>query len=363
MKLSSFVHRLTLTSTVFLAIAVASHAQNRIPAFAHPRPHYDDASVAKSTTPLQTWDGTFTYKGATNHFVMVGTDPSSTNVATTIPTYIIPVRFGIKGSNGKITYFDPLTQLLNGETAVQNVIKSPIFQNQDYTQGGTDLGDTQYEDAFQRGNFWTDVMTNSDYHVLLGAPTVLEEVTVIVPPSEGSIGTEFGITVAQVDYNWFTHEVAANLPKLKQVTPNSLPIIMAYNTYLTESIFIIGGYHNAEGSSQSPQTYAYFGYVTGNGNTLAFAQDVSALSHELGEWVDDPYVDNTQGACGGILEDGDPLENTTDYGDYTYTLNGFTYHLQDLVFLKYFGQTPSTSVNDWWSFQNYPFTQVCQAGQ
>jgi hypothetical protein len=83
--------------------------------------------------------------------------------------------------------------------------------------------------------------------------------------------------------------------------------------------------------------------------------------------VDGPYVDNVltvPPACrGGILEVGDPLEGTTDYGDFIYTISGYSYHIQDLVFLKYFGQTPSTSVNDWWSLQNYPFTQVCQNGQ
>jgi hypothetical protein len=39
------------------------------------------------------------------------------------------------------------------------------------------------------------------------------------------------------------------------------------------------------------------------------------------------------------------------YGDYTYTLNGFTYHLQDLASLKYFGQTPDLVNAANWTFQ------------
>jgi len=65
----------------------------------------------------------------------------------------------------------------------------------------------------------------------------------------------------------------------------------------------------------------------------AFSQDVSALSHETAEWADDPLVVNTSGnqvAC-GILEVGDPEEGFTNYGGFPYTLNGFTYNLQDLA--------------------------------
>ncbi len=64
-----------------------------------------------------------------------------------------------------------------------------------------------------------------------------------------------------------------------------------------------------------------------------FAQDVSALSHESGEWMDDPLVVNTNGntvAC-GILEVGDPEEGFSNYGAFPYTLGGSTYNLQDLV--------------------------------
>jgi hypothetical protein len=85
----------------------------------------------------------------------------------------------------------------------------------------------------------------------------------------------------------------------------------------------------------------------------AFSQDVSALSHEIGEWMDDPFVDNRVNCRdNSIMEDGDPLEGRTNYGAFPYSLNGFTYNLQSLVFLGYFGAPPSTSVHSWLSFQN-----------
>src|SRR6202007_1613708 len=63
----------------------------------------------------------------------------------------------------------------------------------------------------------------------------------------------------------------------------------------------------------------------------------------------------------GILENGDPLENNPNYGAYRYVLHSFTYNLQDLVTLPYFGAPTSTSVNGWLSFQGESLG-VCSNG-
>ena len=333
-------------------------AQASKPMFKALPPHYS-SNAAAPTTALQTWNGTFTYKGKSNAFTMVGTDPSSTNVSTTIPVFIIPIRLGYKLSSGN-KIFDPAHKLSNGQTVIQNVLASPIFNSGiDFVQGGTDLGNTQYIDAYQRGNFWTNVMTNTNYHVLLGTPTVLTPQTLIVPASKGSVTTEFGVQVGTADITWFDQQINKIITKFTQIQPNALPIFVTYDSYLTQGGCCIGGYHSATGSSSAPQSYAHFTYIDHAG---VFSQDVSALSHEVGEWMDDPFTNNVQGACGGILENGDPLEGEPNYGGFPYTLNGFQYNLQDLVFLQYFGQTPSTSVNGWWSFQNANLS-VCSNGQ
>jgi hypothetical protein len=93
-----------------------------------------------------------------------------------------------------------------------------------------------------------------------------------------------------------------------------------------------------------------------------FSQDVSALSHEIGEWMDDPLVlNNGNNTPCGTLENGDPLENTANFGGFPYTLGGFTYNLQDLTTMPYFGAPPSTSVNSEFTFQGQHLTQ-CQNG-
>jgi hypothetical protein len=84
-----------------------------------------------------------------------------------------------------------------------------------------------------------------------------------------------------------------------------------------------------------------------------FSQDVSAWSHEIGEWMDDPFTDNDVNcADNSIMEDGDPLENNPNSGAYPYTVNGFTYNLQSLVFIGYFGAPRDISLHKWLSFQN-----------
>jgi hypothetical protein len=311
-----------------------------------------------ASSNLQTWNGSFTYGGSNYTYNMVGTAPSS-NTSTTITTYIIPVKIVITSNRTRYTY-DPQHVLSNGKTVVQNTTASPLFTSSiTYDQGGVDVGTTQYEDAYQRANFWGTVKNAPNYHVLVN-PVVLAEQTLSPSSRYGKRGSEFGVEAGLVDINWFDAQVPSIISSLG-IQPNTFPIFLLYDVYLTQNGgCCIGGYHSSEGNIGNLQSYAEFGYVDKVG---AFAQDVSALSHEMGEWVDDPLVVNYNGnntPC-GILEVGDPLENNPNYGAYHYTLNGFTYNLQDLVTLPYFGAPANTSVNDWFTFQGESLG-VCQNG-
>lgn len=323
------------------------------PMYGHLKPNLR-ADIKTPATALTTWNGTFTYKGKTYKYNMVGTVPT-TGTTTTIPTFIIPVKLSYVTSKGT-TSFSPNSKLSNGQTAIQNIETSPMFATGvDFVSNGTDMGSTQYIDAFQRGNFWGQVSTATGYHLLLGTPKVLPALNLTVPTADGQIGNEFGVRVGLADINWFDAQLQAYITKTKSIVPNSLPIFVTYDAYLTSGGCCIGGYHNAMGSVSAPQAYAHFTYINKTG---AFSQDVSALSHEVGEWADDPLVVNTSGntvSC-GILEVGDPEEVDTNYGDFPYTLTGFTYHLQDLTFLPYFGAPTTTSVGGSLTFQGNPFS-------
>lgn len=319
-------------------------------------------AIEAATTPLTTWNGSFVSGGSTFNYNMVGTSPFTTNTSTTVQVKIIPIKIVIagKGRNGGAT-FDPAKVLSNGNTVTTNTVQSPIFKSIPFTSGGVSMGTTQYIDAYQRANFWGTVKTHTGYHLLLGGPTVLAEQTLTPPSRDGKLGSVFGFTAGLVDINWFDaqlHTIITNLG----ITPNTLPIFLTYDVYLTQGGgCCVGGYHSSTGLVSAPQAYAHATYIDHVG---AFAQNVSALSHEVGEWADDPLVVNTNGnntPC-GILENGDPLENNANFGDFVFTgSNGFSYDLQDLVTLPYFGAPPSTSVSNEFTFQRESLT-VCQNG-
>ncbi len=357
---TSFLRSALITSgrrDVLVGLAVAQDDAETTPSTPRfvtlpPKPGTDGA---KPAVTLPTWNGSFVYSGHTYNYNMVGTAPSS-NATTTIPVYIIPIKIVITSKTGGTTTFDPATVLTNGKTVVQNTVASPLFdKTTKYVQGGVNVGTTQYIDAFQRANFWGTVSTNPNYHVLFGGPTVLAEQTLSPPAADGKTGPEFGFTAGKVNINWIDAQFINIMKKITKIQPNTLPIFLLYDTYLTQGGCCIGGYHSSNGA----QAYSVATYADHVG---AFSQDVSALSHELGEYVDDPLVNNTGNpvSC-GILEVGDPLENNPNYGAYPYTVNGFMYNLQDLVTLPYFGAPASTSVNNWFTFQGETLS-VCQNG-
>ena len=316
------------------------------------------APAAAPGVQLAQWNGSFTdLTNKTVNFTMVGPNPAITNASTTIPVVIIPIKMVYGALNGNRT-FDPLAVTLpNGQSLMANILASPLFQNNvTFVQGGTNLGTTQYIDAFQRGNFWSSVSGNSLYHVLLGAPTVLPEQTITVNVVDGMVeANPFGAgNVGTMYVNDFDTAVQGFISKLSQINPGVLPLFVTYDVYLTQlpvgQACCIGGYHSALGAQPAGQTYSYATYVDSTG---AFSENVSAMSHELGEWMDDPFVDNNVNCTdNSLMEVGDPLENNANFGTFPYTVNGFTYKLQSLVFLGYFGAPRSTSVNSWLSFQN-----------
>ena len=350
---SLFTSVSSLALTALLPFAATAHPQIK-PRFVTIPNHYNLAPH-NPTASLTQWNGSFRdLTGHTVTYVMAGTDPGSTNTSTTIPVVLVPIKMVYGARNGNMV-FDPNAHTVsNGNTVTQNTTASPLFNaGIDFNQGGTDLGNTQYVDAYQRGNFWSSVSTNTGYHVLLGTPTVAAEQTIMVSRTQGKVITNPFAPgkVGTMGINAFDSKLRGFITSLSsQINPGVLPIFITYNIFLTSGGCCIGGYHSANGAQPSGQTYSYATYVDATGS---FAQDVSALSHEIGEWMDDPFVDNHVNCTdNSIMENGDPLENRANYGAYQYSLNGFTYNLQSLVFIGYFGAPRSTSVNSWLSFQN-----------
>jgi hypothetical protein len=300
------------------------------------------AQIAASATP--TWNFSYVYNAVTYTDQFVGRNPT-TNKSTKVPIYIIPIQLTYK------------TTVANPSSVVSSTTASPIFAKLKYIEGSTNVGKTQYIDAYQRAALWGIVSSEPKYHVLLDAPVVEPVQDVTVPNADGSVATAFGVHAIIANINWFDPVVQGLMTSLA-IPSNALPIFLITQAYLSNnsgtSGCCIGGYHSYGGGGSRPlQPYAEFSYIQLPG---AFAQDVAALSHEIGEYVNDPFTDNTdvppECTSNAIYEVGDPLETEANYGDYPYVLGGFTYHLQDLVFPEYFGAPTSTSVNGWSTFQD-----------
>ena len=309
-------------------------------------------------------------------FNIVGTNPANGAATTSIPTVIVPMRVVYQLASGPIA--------LDGTNVVPAVQNSPIFQTADYTVGGTDLGVTQFGDALQRGEFQNLPGFSPDYHVLLGTPLIAPTVTVTVTStSQGNLfRLKSGSLVGVVAEGFFDKQLIAQLP---QYGANTLPIFLTDNVFesatgnLDNTCCVLGFHNSQQPPASTAKTWIYAAHTEPGTFRNNVILDVQPLSHEVSEWLNDPFVGalapgfvnlippavlpGTGGACIINFETGDPLEAPPAV--FTKTINGTTYHLQDEVFLPwYLHTTPSFSVNGQYSFQNTftSFASLCGPG-
>jgi hypothetical protein len=360
MKMTSITLALLATASLLPLAAQSASAETATPRFLAVPVQVYGKHYAHTPAALTTWTATLKFSKVKKSIIMVGTNPKSSNVTTTITIFIIPMRMVYGATNGNMT-FDPTVDQQNGVSIIQNLLNSPLFNSMDWKFGSTDVGTTQYEDAFQRGSFWKDVgKKNTNYHVVFATPQVLSPVTINVTAAQGSVVTNpisgTGL-VGEFPFSTMDTDIQNFISGFSQVNPSTLPLFITDNIYLTSGGCCIGGYHEAEGNGQS---YSYSTYVS---TSPTFSQDISAISHELGEWLDDPGVPHfSSGFCGGIYEVGDPLEGKANFGTFAVTLNGVTWHPQNLVFNSYFGFKAAASANGWLDTGHIE-TSVCENGQ
>lgn len=341
-------------------------------------------------------DGNY-YSGA-----MVGRNPFEKPGSVDVPTVVVPlvVKF-----HQIATAFDPNTGLLtttSGETtfdptAPDNVClsspnnvpatlvrQSPIFTPASFTFGGTYVGTTQYNDAFQRANFWRVLREDEDrdsYHVRLD-PQVLGPTVIDVPDVYGTALTNglilgppvFCAPFGFLDINWFDGYINNTvLPRLESegvVNPGVFPVFLVYNinwgspanNFFTCCIL---GYHGITGFPVPTQTYSPADFDTSGlistpaGVPLPGFHDTAVLSHEVDEWMNDPYTVNQTppwgntgqvSGCAASLEVGDPLTGTV-IAPVTMP-NGYTYNLQELAFFSWFFGGRSVGIHGWYSDNN-----------
>ena len=314
-------------------------------------------TVPEYTASVKVGTRTFSY-------TIVGKNPAIkvSNPATTVNAEIVPLI--MKFSDGRSWNPTKADSCDPGASALARTKNSPVVVSQSWKFGSTSVGTGQYVDAFQRAEFWKFAKPtgiNPGFHVKLSVKT-LPAVTINVPNTQaaefGPIGCGNGLLGA-ANINWLdSHLQNTVIPSLasKGVGPTTFPVFLLHNfvEYVgTTANCCVLGYHNIFNTPAGAQTYGLAMYD--NSHQFTGSADISVLAHEVGEWQNDPNTANPTPSWGHIgqvtgcqanLEVGDPLSGKT-IAD---TLNGFTYHPQELAFFSWFyHQSPSLGVNGWYS--------------
>ena len=296
--------------------------------------------------PTSTYSITATKDGATYAGTLVGNSAFGTASSSTISTVIVPLAITIGGVT-----FDPNAQNpCDGNiSALYRLMQSPLISPASLTINGS-TSTRQYVDAFRSAEFNNGGLSNT-----------LSPVNVATTPalSAGRSGTLYSSGCTQlgiVSNSWITNEINTILPTLAGVSPSTFVIFLTDNVVQSTTNppsvnnCCILGFHSALGNPAI--TYAIADWDT-TGDFGSGTADASIASHEIGEWMDDPFGNNPTPAWGGIgqvsscqnnYEVGDPLSGTLMPA---ITASGYSYHLQELAFFSWFFNntgTPSLGV-------------------
>jgi hypothetical protein len=286
-------------------------------------------------------------------FQIAGTDPTVNKVSTTIQ--YVPVALRVHFADG--TVLDPSKPGCNDTVPVSTrFFTGPLFTNVPLTSNGINVGTTQIIDGFQRAEFWS-LVHGSTYHLLLSQAHAPRLIDVNAPAgsvtSPGACSGK-GHNLGQIPINGWDNIVVTQINKFAKT--NQLPIIAAYNVVETAGGCCIIGYHNAYGRAGGTQTYATGAYTDAGIFGAPGIQDIHAWTHEIGEWANDPFINNATPAWGHVgqvsgcqnnFEVGDPLTGTA----FTVVENGFTYHPQEMAFFDWFYRTLSKGTGAEFSFE------------
>lgn len=281
-------------------------------------------AVRRHQTGLPIWSSSFVSNGTSYPYTMVGTDPSAGSATTRVRTQILPLRLTFDGG---IT--------LDGTDVVKATRLGPMFKTSVYRSGRT-----QYGDAMQRASFWDDVSTVSPgYHVLLSPPTVLKTISLQVPASGGSATQTPNGPAGTIS----TAYLATLLPQLSAYyDPSALLIIVVKDVRGDDFL----GFHFSfiPPNQTIPMTFIFTGYFTPNVLVGPTRADSYVLSHEVQEWINDPYVTNfvpawrdpVSGNCfNDLIEVGDAVEFFPT-PSFMVRAAGRDYHVTDVAGISWF---------------------------
>ncbi len=210
---------------------------------------------------------------------------------------------------------------------------------------------------------------------------IFDPVTIDVPDGIGILMTPGFITYANVDSHWFSTRIQNQLGRLK-LDPTRLAIFLTDDVILSDGPSPAGGFvlgahgagpatsssnGSAHGNGDQPvQTFIWSSWLTPGFFKKAtnFAvQDVYSLSHEVVEWANNPFGDNTvlpwqsvtapQYGCSNEFETGDPVFRygfTLGHNPLHERFSDGTYHLSDEALLPWFMRSAAATQDGRFTF-------------
>ena len=318
---------------------------------------------------------------------MIG-NPPRRGGTTAFNAPIVPVSLLLLDANGDPRYVKGQLLYSDASQYVSPVLESPIFQDFQYTSSKKP---TQFVDAVQRAEFFFEVghddqSDNPDrsWHTIF-RPHLKTGRLMLLPfgsykfalHSDGSCcefvlvdNVTFGNLLFPPTYPFDGSTIIGAAELAGDITTKDVSTFLFPNTFLytnhNPKDCCILGFHTYDfepgipSNGNLPRLYVlnYSSWISPGLFGGGFA-DITALSHELTEATNDPFVDNVTpwwlapfGLCDDSLEVGDVIEGLPD-ATFPIRLNSFTYHPQNEALLPWFEfKSPSTAIDGAYSYPN-----------
>ncbi len=301
-----------------------------------------------------TFNDSFTSAGTVFPYTMVGHHPRRGGEVRVDTSYIV-LNFlfdEFVDDQGNSLFID-------SSPIVNDVVGSPNFVATPYTDGFS-----QFSDAVQRASFFN--VMKSDWHTSIERPRMLTPVTIEVPIGQATVQKAAnGKFIAFVNGDFLFSQIQTIL-QLENIKTDELPLLVSRN--VSADAFL--GFHDAfdvqSGNKKGIQTYLYTSWFDPDVIDPIFA-DATTITHEVSEWMADPFVNNmapnavipdSGGACLNFLEVGDPIEFLPNQMA-PITVHGKVYHTQVETMVQWFSrEVPSSAFAGAYS---YPDTTVLTA--
>jgi hypothetical protein len=294
-------------------------------------------------------------------------NPPQLGGTTRINAPTVPVIMDLRNEDGTPRFVNGQPLVSSPDAFIAPILNSPVFAFSNWSSSSVP---TQLIDAIQRASYFS--RAKDDWHTLLvpsvktARKMVLNKGTyffalnddgscclAIFVDTQTAFNAIFAVDSTDPLTTIMGAAAAAGDIFLFDFGPNDAPLVP--------------GFHNFD--FQEPNklyAMAFVSWVT-PGLLLPpfdFVQDITGLSHELAEILNDPFGPATihnitpwwltqievGPQCADLLEVGDPLQFLPN-SDYPITMNGMTYHPQNVALVPWFKrESPSSALHNAYSY-------------